>query len=162
MDLNQKIAERRAQLQKEEAAQEALKRQEALEQRQREQARERAIKESAEKEAARKIQEIEAQLHSTKEKVSTDAAPVLDERVSQEAKKKVDAHISALANKRFTKGENWVFGLLMLGTVLGFFMAWWFGMGMLIWTCYYVTKVSNRHEAEIRAELAQSEEGSNE
>lgn len=141
--------------------QEALKRQEALEQRQREQARERAIKESAEKEAARKIQEIEAQLHSTKEKVSTDAAPVLDERVSQEAKKKVDAHISALANKRFTKGENWAFGLLMLGTVLGFFMAWWVGLGMLIWTCYYVTKVSNRHETEIRAELAQSEEGSN-
>jgi uncharacterized membrane protein len=162
LDLNQKIAERRAQLQKEEAAQEALKRQEALEQRQREQARERAIKESAEKEAARKIQEIEAQLHSTKEKVSTDAAPVLDERVSQEAKKKVDAHISALANKRFTKGENWAFGLLMLGTVLGFFMAWWVGLGMLIWTCYYVTKVSNRHETEIRAELAQSEEGSNE
>ena len=149
-------------MQKEEAAQEARKRQELLEKRQQEQARERAIKESAEKEAARKIQEIEAQLHSTKEKVSTDAAPVLDERVSQEAKKKVDAHISALAGKRFTKGENWAFGLLMLGTVLGFFIAWWFGLGMLIWTCYYVTKVSNRHEAEIRAELAQSEEGSNE
>jgi len=87
---------------------------------------------------------------------------VLDERVSQEAKKKVDAHISALANKRLTKGENWAFGLLMLGTVLGFFMAWWVGLGMLIWTCYYVTKVSNCHEIEIRAELAQSKEGSNE
>lgn len=159
MDLNQKIAERRAQLQKEEAAQESRKRQEALEQRQRAQAQERAIKESAEKEAAQKIQEIEAQLRGTMEQVSTDAAPVLDERVSQEAKKKVDAHISALANKRFTKGENWSFGLLMLGTVLGFFMAWWFGLGMLIWTCYYVTKVSNRHEAQIRAELAQTKEG---
>lgn len=162
MDLNQKIAERRAQLQKEEAAQEARKRHEALEKRLQEQARERAIKESAEKEAAQKIQEIEAQLHGTKEQVSTDAAPVLDERVSHEAKKKVDAHISALANKRFTKGENWAFGLLMLGTVLGFFMAWWFGLGMLILTCYYVTKVSNRHEAEIRAELGQVKEGGNE
>lgn len=162
MDLNQKIAERRAQLQKEEAAQEARKRQEALEKRQQEQARERAIKEAAEKEAAQTIQEIEAQLHSTKEKVSTDAAPVLDERVSQEAKKKVDAHISALANRRFTKGENWSFGLLILGTVLGFFMAWWVGLGMLIWTCYYVTKVSNRHETEIRAELTQAKEGGHE
>ena len=149
-------------MQKEEAAQEARKRQEALEKRQQEQARERAIKESAEKEAAQKIQEIEAQLHGTKEHVSTDAASVLEERVGQEAKKKVDAHISALAGKRFTKGENWAFGLLMLGTALGFFMAWWFGLGMLIWTCYYVTKVSNRHETEIRAELAQSKEGSNE
>lgn len=149
-------------MQKEEATQEALKRQEALEKRQQEQARERAIKESAEKEAAQKIQEIEARLHGTKEHVSTDAASVLEERVGQEAKKKVDAHISALANKRFTKGENWAFGLLMLGTVLGFFIAWWFGLGMLIWTCYYVTKVSNRHETEIRAELAQSKEGSNE
>ena len=146
-------------MQKEEATQEARKRQEALEQRQREQAQEKAIKESAEKEAAKKIQEIEAQLHGTKEQVSTDAAPVLDERVSQEAKKKVDAHISALANKRFTKGENWAFGLLALGTVLGFFMTWWLGLGMLIWTCYYVSKVSNRHEAEIRAELAQTKEG---
>lgn len=162
MDLNQKIAQRRVQLQKEEATQTARKRQEALEKRQQEQARERAIKEAADKEAVQKIQEIEAQLHSTKEKVSTDTAPVLDERVSQEAKKKVDAHISALANKRFTKGENWAFGLLMLGTVLGFFMAWWFGLGMLIWTCYYGTKVSNRHEAEIRAELGQVNEGSNE
>jgi len=162
LDLNQKIAERRAQLQKEEATQEALKRQEALEKRQQEQARERAIKESAEKEAAQKIQEIEAQLHGTKEHVSTDAASVLEERVGQEAKKKVDAHISALANKRFTKVENWAFGLLMLGTVIGFFMTWWIGLGMLIWTCYYVSKVSNRHEAEIRAELAQAKEGSNE
>lgn len=149
-------------MQKEEATQEALKRQEALEKRQQEQARERAIKESAEKEAAQKIQEIEAQLHGTKEHVSTDAASVLEERVGQEAKKKVDAHISALANKRFTKGENWAFGLLMLGTVIGFFMTWWIGLGMLIWTCYYVSKVSNRHEAEIRAELAQAKEGSNE
>ncbi len=149
-------------MQKEEAAQEARKRQEALEKRQQEQARERAIKEAAEKEAAQTIQEIEAQLHSTKEKVSTDAAPVLDERVSQEAKKKVDAHISALANRRFTKGENWSFGLLILGTVLGFFMAWWVGLGMLIWTCYYVTKVSNRHETEIRAELTQAKEGGHE
>ena len=149
-------------MQKEEAAQEALKRQEALEKRQQEQARERAIKESAEKEAAQKIQEIEAQLHGTKEHVSTDAASVLEERVGQEAKKKVDAHISALANKRFTKGENWAFGLLMLGTVIGFFMAWWVGLGMLIWTCYYVTKVSNRHETEIRAELTQAKEGGHE
>lgn len=149
-------------MQKEEATQEALKRQEALEKRQQEQARERAIKESAEKEAAQKIQEIEAQLHGTKEHVSTDAASVLEERVGQEAKKKVDAHISALANKRFTKVENWAFGLLMLGTVIGFFMTWWIGLGMLIWTCYYVSKVSNRHEAEIRAELAQAKEGSNE
>ena len=162
MDLNQKIAERRAQLQKEEAAQEALKRQEALEKRQKEQACERAIKESAEKEAAQKIQEIEVQLHGTKEQVSTGADSVLDERVRQEAKRKVDAHISSLARKRFTKGENWAFGLLMLGTILGFFMAWWVGLGMLIWTCYYVTKVSNRHETEIRAELAQVKEGSNE
>lgn len=159
MDLNQKIAERRVQLQKEEAAQEVRKRQEALEQRQREQAQERAIKESAEKEAAQEIQKIEAQLHGTKEQVSTDAASAVDERVSQEAKRKVDAHISALAGKRFTKGENWAFGLLALGTILGFFMAWWIGLGMLIWTCYYASKVSNRHEAEIRAELAQTKEG---
>lgn len=162
MDLNQKIAERRAQLQKEEAAQEARRRQEALEQRQREQAEKRAIQESAEKEAAQKIQEIEAQLHGTKEQVSTDAASVLDERVSQEAQRKVDAHISSLANKRFTKGENWAFGLLVLGTIIGFFTAWWLGLGMLIWTCCYVSKVSNRHEAEIRAELAQFQEGSKE
>lgn len=162
MDLNRKIAERRAELQREEAAQEARWLQDAFEQEQRQQAQERAIRESAEKEAAQKIQAIEARLHGTKEQFLVDAASVLDERVSQEAQKKVNAHISALANKRVTKKEKWVFVFLFLGCVLGFFVTWWFGLGMLIWTCYYVTKVSNRHEAEIRAELAQFEERNNE
>ena len=97
MDLNTRIAERRAELQREQAVEEARRRQEVLEEAQRQQAQERAIKESAEKEAAQKIQAIEAQLHGTKERASTDPAPVLDERVSQEAKKKVDAHIRTLA-----------------------------------------------------------------
>ena len=149
-------------MQKEEAAQEARKRHEALEKRQQEQARERAIKESAEKEAAQKIQEIEAQLHGTKEQVSTDAASVLDERVSQEAKRKVDAHIRSLASKRFKKRERWGGGILFFCSILGFFLTWWIGLGMLIWTCYYATKVINRHEADIRAELAQFKEGNNE
>lgn len=161
MDLNTKIAERRAELQREQAAEDARRRQEVLEQAQRRRAQERAIEESAEKEAKQKIQAIEAQLHGTKERASTEPAPVLDERVSQEAAKKVDAHIRVLANKRFTQGENWVGGLLLFGSVLGFFMAWWIGLGMLIWAGYYATTARNRHEAEIRAELARNKEGSN-
>jgi hypothetical protein len=162
LDLNQKIAERRAELQRQEAAEDARKRQETLEQIQQEEAQERAFKESAEKEAAHKIQEIDARLQGAKEPISVDAAPVIDERVSQEAKKKVDAHISKLASQRFTKRECWTSGVLLCCSILGFFMTWWFGLGMLIWTGYYASKVSNRHEAEIRAELAQLKEGNNE
>lgn len=153
MDLNTKIAERRAELQREQVAEDARRRQEALELEQRRQAQERAIKESAEKEAAQKIQAIEAQLQGR---------PAMDpERISQEAEKKVDAHIRTLARERITKGENWKFVFLLFGSVLGFFMTWWLGLGMLIWTGYYLTKVSSRHEAEIRAELARSKEGRN-
>jgi hypothetical protein len=162
LDLNQKIAERRAELQRKEAAEDARKQQAALEQMQQEEAQKRAIKESAEKEAAHKIQEIDARLQGTKAPVSVDAAPVLDKRVSQEAMKEVDAHIKNLAGKRFTKQENWAFGLLLFGSFLGFFVTWWFGLGMLILAGYYASQASNRHEAEIRAELAQMKEGNNE
>lgn len=162
MDLNQKIAERRAELQRQETAEAARKRQEVLEQMQQEEEQKNAIKESAEKEAAHKIQEIDARLHGTTEKVSVEAPPVLDQRVKQEAEKKVDAHIRELASKRFTKKERWTGGVLFLGSILGFFVTWWFGLGMLIWTGYYAIKVSNRHETDIRAELAQFKEGNNE
>ena len=161
MDLNQKIAERRAELQRQEAAEDARKRQELLEQKEQQQAQERAIKKSAEKEAAHKIQQINARLHGTTEKVSVESAPELDERVTQQTNKKVDAHIRELASKRFTKRERWTAGVLFFCSILGFFVTWWLGLGMLIWTGYYSTKVSNRHEADIRADLAQFQEGNN-
>ena len=119
------------------------------------------IKESAEKEAAHKIQEINARLHGTTEQVSVEVLPVLDQRVNQEAEKKIDAHIREIASKRFTKKERWTGGVLFVCSILGFFVTWWFGLGMLIWTGYYASKVSNRHEADIRAELAQVKEGNN-
>ena len=162
LDLNRKIAERRAELQREEAVEDARRRQKALEQEQRRQAQELAIKASAEEAAAQKIQAIEARLHGTREHVSSGPVPVPDERVSQEAEKRVDAHIRKLASKRITKGESLGLGLLFIGCLLGFFLEWWLGLGMLIWTAYYANKVNTRHEAEIRAELAQSKEGSNE
>ena len=146
MDLNTKIAERRAELQREEAAEIELRRSEERAQAQLRQAEEKAIQESVQKEAEQQIQAIESRLQGS-------ATAEQDEPVSPAAQKKVDAHIRSLANKRFTKSENWKLGLLVFCCVIGFFMAWWAGVGMLIWTCIYSAKVTERHEAEIRAEI---------
>ena len=146
MDLNTKIAERRAALQREQAAEIELRRSEERAQAQLRQAEEKAIQESVQKEAEQQIQAIESRLQGS-------ATTEQDEPVSPAAQKKVDAHIRSLANKRFTKGENWTQGLLLGGCVIGFFIAWWVGVGLLVLAGYYITKVTERHEAEIRAEI---------
>ena len=157
MDLNTKIAERRAERQaelareqiaeierkhQEEQAQAALRR----EQDQVRQAEEKAIEESVQKEADQRIRQVEDRLHGRPE-------PEEYESISEEARKKVDAHIRSLATQRMTKGEKWKVGSLVFCCVIGFFMAWWVGAGMLIWAYLYSTKVIDRHEEKIRAEI---------
>jgi hypothetical protein len=157
LDLNTKIAERRAERQaelareqvaeikrrhQEEQAQAALR----LEQDQLRQAEEKAIEESVQKEADRRIRAIEDRLHGRPE-------PEEYESISEEARKKVDAHIRSLATQRMTKGEQWKLGLLVFGCIIAFFMAWWVGAGMLFWVCLYSSKVIDRHEEKIRTEI---------
>ncbi len=167
MDLNRKIAERRAALQKEQANEEAQKRAHALEQREFEKEKERKLKELADKEAESKIQmindrfninegekrpeeKIEAELHEI-----FDASDVDDQkRVAEEAEKQVEKHIKEMATKRMTAGENWTGALLVIGGLMGFFFAWWIGLGLLACAAVYFAKMTERYEAEIKAELS--------
>lgn len=166
MDLNQKIAERRAELQREQTAEEERKKLEALEQARLRQEEERAIQELAEKEASQKVQVIEALLHKPKEDMDHAEqgqivlAPTEDvfsaetqKRVTEEADKKVAAHITKLASERMTSSEKWSFGLLFFGGLLGFFYAWWLGIGLLVASAFYISKTVDRHEANIKSEL---------
>lgn len=166
MDLNQKIAQRRAELQRAQAVEEERKRQEALEQIRLRQEEENEIQELAEKEASQKVQVIEALLQEPKEDIARieknqvvlietegDFSAEKKKRVAEEAKKKVAEHIRKLAVKRMTSSENWSFGLLFLGGLIGFFYAWWLGIGLFVGAAWYVSKVIDRHEEKIKSEL---------
>ena len=166
MNLNQKIAERRAELQQEHAAEEERKRQKALEQIRLRQEEEKQIQELAEKEASQKVQVIEALLQEPTEGIAhTEKSQVVlmqrggdfsdekQKRITEEAEKKVAAHIAKLANDRMTSSENRNFVLLLFGGLLGFFYAWWLGIGLLVAAGWYSSKVTGRHEENIKSEL---------
>lgn len=163
MDLNKRIAERRAELQREQAAETERKKQEAREKAELYRAKERVVEELAEKEAESRIQLIQAKLQgyeegvtrvekilAISEEVTSDETQKL---VNDETDRKVRKHIRELASQRMTSSENWSLGLLFLGGILGFFFAWWLGLGLWGWSAYYLLKVTDRHEKKIKSEL---------
>lgn len=168
MDLNQKIAERRAELQREQAAEEERKKQEERERVQLRQQEEKVIQELAAKEANEKVQAIEARLQAAREGETPIGGNVIipvkredgyfdekQKRVTEEAERKVSEHIRKLAQDRMTSSENWSFGILVFGGILGFFYAWWLGLGFWIGAGFYLNNVIGRYEAEIKSKLGE-------
>jgi len=167
LDLNKRIAERRAELQKEQAAEEEIRKKEEQEKKDLQIAEEKAKRELVEKEAELKIQQINSRLQGAGEEIphSDDTHETSQERksdpfeedrnsINEEAQKRADAHIRNLASKRMTKEETMLICMLFFGGIMGFFLAWW--IGLAIWGCaaYYASKVTDAHIKDIKAELA--------
>jgi len=166
MDLNKKIAERRAELQRDQALEIERRRREAREQAELRQAEERVIQELAEKKARQKVQTIEVLLREPKESIAPveldqvhsvgeadDCTDQNQRRVTEEVEKRVEKHIRKMAQERMTSNENAGFWTLVVGGIAGFFAAWWVGLGLLLVAGLYASKVIDRHEAKIKSEL---------
>lgn len=128
MDLKEKIAARRAELQREEEAEEDKKAREraALD---REKAKlreeeENVVKELSEKVVRQKILEINTWLQEPSEgndgvdtsqindaETTSAVSEEMQIRVDNEVQKKIEAHINSLASRRFTFVEKWTFRL---------------------------------------------------
>jgi hypothetical protein len=69
---------------------------------------------------------------------------------------KVDVEVEKVLTKaagdRMTAGENATFFMLLFLGVLGFFVKWWVGVGLIIWAVVYIGKATERHKASILAE----------
>lgn len=153
MDLNQKIALRRAELQKEQAVEDSRRREEARQQAIEKEAERKELEELAAKEAVARIQAIEAQLSGSK----SDAPmfPASEQRVSEQAGKKVDAHIQKLALARFTGVQELLCAIFFMSGIWGFFEAWWLGLGLWIAGGIYFSRVVSSYETQIKSELNQ-------
>ncbi|GAB2477640.1 hypothetical protein GCM10027082_31010 [Comamonas humi] len=161
MDINQKIAQRRAELQKAQATEEAKrKQQEAIEEaKKREQARQleeekKAIKKMAEKEAARRVQAINDRLGVPTAPTSKELV-LTEKQVSEEAEKKVKEHIRELARRRMTTWQSFIFMVLLLVGISGFFVKWWLGLILCFLAMWYRDGAISRHEKKIKAELGE-------
>ncbi len=153
-------------LQRAQALKEEQRRQEEREKARFRQAEERSINELAAKEADLRIQAIEARLQEPKaESACLDKAEILlsenantqyeegKRRVSAEADKKVEEKIKQLARERMTATENLIVVFLFLGGIIGFFSAWWLGLGSWVLWLVYLSKVTGRYESQIKSEM---------
>lgn len=166
MDLNKRIAERRAELQREQAAEEEIRKQEEQARKDLQIAEEKARREQIEREAESRIQHINSRLQGAgQEGPPTDGADETSQErrnedfgddqksINAEAQKRAETHIRDLAGKRMTRGEHLRFGTLFFGGITGFFFAWWLGLALWGWAAYYAMKVTNRHVKQIKSEL---------
>lgn len=153
MDLNQKIAQRRAQLQQEQEVEDAHKKEEAHQQFLQKETERKALERLAAKDAAARIEVMEAQLSGSK--ADAPIPLVADQRVSELADKKVEAHIRKLAQGRFTPGQELICAIFFVCGIWGFFEAWWLGLGLWVAGGFYASRIASRYEAKIRSELNQ-------
>lgn len=128
MDLNQKIAQRRAQLQQDQDAEDAHKKEEAHQQFLQKEAERKDLELMTAKAAAARIEAMDAQLSGSK--VDAPVPLVADQRVSEQADKKVEEHIRKLAQGRFTPGQELICAIFFVCGIWGFFEAWWLGLGL--------------------------------
>lgn len=147
MDLNEKLAARRRELaveaEKNEQVEEALRREQAI----RVEMAKRVEKEAIDAEVARRLSEkgIAAQpaavIASTPPAIS---ASVID----AEVEKAIDKAAAA----RMTSGQTAMVAILFLSGIVGFFFAWWIGLGFIIWSVMYSGVNKARYKEEIIAE----------
>lgn len=149
MDLNQKIAHRRAELQQEQVTEDVHKKEAAHQQFLQREAEGKELERLAALEAATRVKEIETRLASANRRLPLSNDP----RVGDRADKKVNVHIRKLAISRITKAERWEVRVLFITGFIGFFVEPW--LLLLLWgfAVYYRIKVIRIHAAVIRDEL---------
>lgn len=149
MNLNQKIEQRRAQLQQEQVAEDVHKKEAAHQQSLQREAEGKELERLAALEAATRVKEIETRLASVDRRLP----PSKDPRVGERVDKKVNAHIRKLAVGRITKAERWEVRVLVITGFIGFFIEPW--LLLLLWgfAVYYRIKVIKNHTAVIGDEL---------
>ena len=64
----------------------------------------------------------------------------------------VELVLNKAAGSRITDGETAAICILFVGGMLAFFVAWWLGVGLIIWAAVYAHQVTERHKAAIIAE----------
>lgn len=63
-----------------------------------------------------------------------------------------DKEIYKEASERFTKNENLIFTLLIAFSIIGFFIKWWFGLGLALLTVFYINERTEYYKKEIISE----------
>lgn len=146
MDLNEKIAARRRELEiqaeKTRLADVARQKEDALKIEQKKKAEKAAIDAAVAKRFAEK-----GIAHQPVEE-SPSSPQVSGSDVDAEFEKA----LSAAASARMKGGESAKFFILLLMGLGGFFVTWWIGLAFIIWAFSYLTKTTNRHKEEIIAE----------
>lgn len=147
MDLNEKLAARRRELaveaEKNEQVEEALRREQAI----KVEMAKRVEKEAIDAEVARRLAERGIAAQPTP--VIAPTPPAISASViDAEVEKAIDKAAAA----RMTSGQNAMVAILFLSGIVGFFFAWWIGLGFIIWSVMYSGVNKARYKEEIIAE----------
>lgn len=147
MDLNEKLTARRRELaieaEKNVQVEEALRREQAI----KVEMAKRVEKEAIDAEVARRLAERGIAPQPTPVNVPTPPA-ISASVIDAEVEKAIDKAAAA----RMTSGENAMVVVLFLSGLVGFFFAWWIGLGFIIWSVMYSGVNKARYKQEIIAE----------
>ena len=122
MDINQKIAQRRLE-------------------REREAETERA-KVAAQRAESLQVAKSEARRQLVEEGVLSIADPEV-------VKREKEKFIEKMAQDSWETSEKWKFAMLVFFCILGFFAKWWIGLFFFLWAFWYSEKVNERHKVII-------------
>lgn len=157
MDLDQKIAQRRAQLQQEQAAADACRKEEVHQQAQQKEAGGKEHEGLAAEEGTTRVGSMEVQLLGSKSAapVSPVAGQRVGKKVDEQAAAKGDAHLRKRAQRRFSPIQIWICLLFFIEGVWGWFLVGWPALSLCILGTLYTAKVAKRHQQPTRSELSQ-------